>query len=205
MSDKVTEQLNRARVMQRSCESLIGICVGILADTKLNEAELRFLDLWLLENRELTRLTPGDEIFAMTSQVLADGVVTAVELDKLKTLLLKAVGGGFESTGTAASLPTQLPFDIHASVEWSGKSFCFTGKFRDYKRKDCELEVRMRGGVSTDRVSRSLDYLVIGSLVSPDWKYSTHGSKIETVMANRHSGATTQIISEKQWVKALGS
>lgn len=204
MSDQVTERLNHARVMKRSCESLIGICVGILADTQLNEAEARFLDLWLMENQAMTKLSPGDAIFRKVSEILADGVVTEIELENLKSVLEVAVGGGFEATGTAANLPTQLPIDIDASIEWIGRSFCFTGKFQARNRKDCEQEVIRRGGFPSDNAVKSLDYLVIGSLVSPDWKNSTHGRKIEAVLAHRKNGASTLIVSEKQWIQALG-
>lgn len=34
-----------AHKLRKSCESLIGICAGMLADDKLNEAEIRFLNL----------------------------------------------------------------------------------------------------------------------------------------------------------------
>lgn len=203
MSDQVTQRINYSRVLQRSCESLLGICVGMLADSKLNEDEVRFLDLWLMENREITRLSPGDEISRRVSEVLADGVVTEIELESLKNLLAKAIGGGFEATGTAANLPTQLPIDLDASIEWAGRTFCFTGKFLGRQRKDCELEVSTRGGTPADNAIKSLNYLVIGSLASPDWKNSTHGRKIEAVLAHRKNGSTTLIISEKQWAQAL--
>ena len=48
-----------ARVLTRSCESLLGICSGILADGNLNDQEIRYLDNWLDNNRNIANTWPG--------------------------------------------------------------------------------------------------------------------------------------------------
>lgn len=36
-----------ARLLKRSCEALLGICAGLMADGVLSDEEIRFLNLWL--------------------------------------------------------------------------------------------------------------------------------------------------------------
>lgn len=194
---------NAARVFTRSCESLIGICTGLLADMQLNEGEVRFLQLWLLEHRDIATVWPGSVIAQHVSDVLADGVVSDQKLDHLKTVLQELIGGSLEQTGAVGGVPTKLPIDHDAHVEWEGRSFCFTGKFLYGARGVCEREVSARGGLPAANVVKDLDYLVIGTLAGPDWINSTYGRKIEQAMAKRSTGSMIQIICEEQWVDAI--
>jgi NAD-dependent DNA ligase len=76
-----------ARLLKRSCESLLGICAGLLADGALNDDEIRFLNLWLEDNEKIAKTWPGEVIFKRVHDVLADNVITEDERDYLKQTL----------------------------------------------------------------------------------------------------------------------
>jgi len=87
---------------------------------------------------------------------------------------------------------------------FTARSFCFTGPFLSGSRKWCQEQVLTRGGVPLNNVVSNLDYLVIGSKVSPAWANSSYGRKIETAMTYRDKeGCRLRIVTEAHWVAAL--
>ena len=75
----MTESIQRniateSRLLKRSCESLIGICGGLIADGELNDREIIFLSTWLSENESMSQTWPGEVVFARVREVLADGI-----------------------------------------------------------------------------------------------------------------------------------
>lgn len=190
------------RLLGRSCESLIGIAAGIIADGKVNKQEIQFLSTWLSEHGELAMSWPGEVIFKRVQHVLADGVITEEECLYMQKTLTDLVGGSFADDGGIAVNPVALPVDTDAVINVSQATFCFTGQFIYGTRAACERAVCERGG-SVGAVSRKLDYLVIGSMSSRDWKNTSFGTKIETAMNLKQSGAGLVIVTESQWAAAL--
>jgi NAD-dependent DNA ligase len=191
-----------ARLLKRSCESLLGIAAGLVADGELNEKEVLFLSTWLAEHPEIAGSWPGEVIVKRVRETLADGMVSAEELVYLRETLEQAIGGSFSQDGAVATGASTLPIDAQASVVILGASFCFTGKFLFGTRAACEKAVTGRGGV-IESVQQSLRYLVIGELSSRDWKYSSHGTKIEAAMRIKSMGQSLSVVSEAQWISAL--
>lgn len=117
-------------------------------------------------------------------------------IKNLKTLLDGALNEGLFS------------FDnlfLKGQIEYQDKSFCFTGKFDYGERKHCEAAVIAKGGKIEKRVTLKLDYLVVGSDFSPDWKHQNYGTKIEQVLNFRRSSERAPLlVHEKDWVKSFG-
>ena len=88
-------------------------------------------------------------------------------------------------------------------IEFENKTFCFTGKMSELKRTMAEREVRSRNGLSQSTIDASLDYLVIGSISSPAWKFGKYGNKINKARTLVSEGAKTKIVSEVSFMKAL--
>lgn len=191
-----------ARVLKRSCESLLGICGGLIADGQLNDLEIKFLRTWLNEHSELASTWPGEVVMRRIESVLEDGVVSDEERTHLLTTLEQLVGGSFVETGAVPSAASDLPVDAQEVVTVAGKSFCFTGQFLYGTRRTCEAAVTARGG-SVSSVKRSLDFLVIGELSSREWKFTSFGTKIQEAVALREQGHCLKVVSEAQWVQAL--
>lgn len=199
----VVQAATDTRLLKRSCESLLGICAGLVADGNLNDTEIVFLRTWLAEHDSLGRTWPGEVVLRRVEQVLHDGVVTEEERLYLIKTLHELLGGSFVDDGAIPSGSCSLPVDTDAEISIAGKSFCFTGQFLFGTRAACERAVEQRGG-SISGVRKSLAFLVIGELSSRDWKNSSFGLKISSAVDLRASGCPLLIVSEGQWVRALG-
>ncbi len=193
------------RILRRSCETLIGICTGLMADRHLNDEEIRFLSLWLAEHAELANTWPGEVILARVRAIHMDGIVDEEERAHLEQTLRRLLGGTLEETGAADGLATKLPLDQVDSIVFRDRSFCCTGQFIFGTRTACERAIVDRGGLVSAGVRKDLSYLVIGMMASHEWAHSTFGTKIEKAMEYRDKGRTIYIVGEEQWTKCLGS
>lgn len=191
-----------SRLLVRSCESLLGIASGLIADGELNDKEIIFLSTWLAEHPELHKTWPGEVVYGRIKAVLADGIITPEERIHLESTLVELIGGRFAEDGTVPDGSTALPIDRNEVVLLKGKSFCFTGQFLFGTRKKCELTVMEKGG-RVQSVTRKLDFLVVGELASKEWKYSAHGTKIESAIEMRKAGSAIKIVNEAQWLSAV--
>jgi len=54
-------------------------------------------------------------------------------------------------------------------------------------------------------VNANVDYLVIGTLASRDWLYTSHGRKIEKALLLKREGNPIKIITERSLLKFLRS
>lgn len=196
---------SKAHKLRKSCESLLGICTGLIADDQLNELEVRFLELWLKDNQDISTLWPGNVVVQRISDVLVDGVITEEELEHLKNTLKELVGGTIQDTGAIGGLSTSLPInDDRASfIDFNDTTFCFTGNFLFGTRAACQRAVEKRGARAVEGVRKDLKYLVIGTMVSPDWANTSHGRKIEKAVEYQSSGCPILIISEAYWIKHI--
>jgi len=193
----------RNREVSKAIEHLLGICTGLVADNRIDEAEVRFLDLWLSQYPEVTTSWPGNVIAERLRLILADGVITADERDDLLGTLKGICGFQLDETGTAEAAIASIPFDDDPSIYFDGRSFCFTGRFLFGTRANCEREILNRGCVAADRVSSKLEYLVIGSLIEPSWAHTSYGRKIEKAIEYINKGHGIAIVSERQWIEAM--
>lgn len=187
----------------KSMQTLLGICAGIAADNHINDNEIKFLNTWLLEYPEVADTWPGYLIANRVRDTLKDGVITEQErTDILETLNL-LTSTSFMTTGATAPDSIMLPVDDDPSIYFKNMAYCFTGRFVYGTRAKCERIVLSLGAMPIDRVSRKLNYLVIGTLIEPSWSQTTYGNKINQAVNHRDSGVEICIISEKQWTKAL--
>ena len=103
----------------------------------------------------------------------------------------------FREDIAAQILANESPYDNpQPDIEFTGRSFCFTGKFDFGPRKACEALVEEKGSIAAKSVSGSLDFLVIGTQGSPAWKRGSYGSKIEKAIVLRREQGKPAIVSE---------
>lgn len=195
---------NAKRRFDRAVDQLLGICAGIVADGEINAKEISFLSTWLADNHAVCEDFPGDQIARRIALVLADGVMTPEEHDDLLETLQQLSGNRFTDTGAAVADAPAVLSDDTAAIEFRGKRFCFTGKFAFGSRSQCENAVKALGAICDKDVTLSMNYLVLGVGVSPDWKHETYGRKIERTLEIRNSGqAKPLIVTEEQWLRAI--
>ncbi|MFB2732518.1 BRCT domain-containing protein [Shewanella mangrovisoli] len=182
---------------------LIGILKGITADADINDAEVLFFKKWLSENPDIANIWPVPKLTEKLDQILLDRVITSEERKDLYQLVTMLIGNDFSETGDAADSPTQS-FDNIMNITHKDKCFCFTGKFKQLKRVQLEDKAKSLGAVIAKKIpTLSTDYVVVGSLSSRDWLYSSHGLKIQHAKKMQESGHHISIISEDQWLASL--
>jgi len=194
---------NAQQRTDREIDELLGLCKGVLADGVINQEEAEFLQSWLNLNRESHDSWPANVLYERISVMLADHRLEEHEEKELLQLLVQ-VAGGNAGRLNVHSLSAGLPLnDPVPRVEFSGRSFCFTGKFIFGSRNKCHGEVENRGGFARDAIKQDLSYLVIGIVGSRDWRHSTFGRKIEKAVEYRNNGVPLAIVSEEHFIKSL--
>lgn len=189
--------------LTKSIQTLLGICTGITADNHISDQEVYFLKTWLSEYPEVTREWPGRLIAERVDHILHDGVITNNERIDLLETLQRITSTQFTETGSASPDSPLLPIDDDPSIFFRNMTYCFTGRFIYGTRANCERAVLSLGAMPVDRISKRLNYLVIGTLIEPTWLHTNYGLKIQSAIKHKESGADIGIISEKQWAEAL--
>jgi NAD-dependent DNA ligase len=187
--------------LKQTCAALVGLVQGVLADGVLHDREVEFLHRWLVQAESVSLIWPGSVIRAQIEHALADEVITDGEREHLVQTLQRLIGGDLDDE--AAPVAT-LAFDQIASIDFEGRSFCFTGDFVFGQRSVCERASRVRGAEIVGSVSKKLHYLVVGGLGSQEWKHGSFGTKIEKAISVRGAGAPLLIVAEDVWACSLG-
>jgi len=190
------------RNLTKSMQTLLGICTGISADNHINDGEIHFLKTWLLENENVIDKWPGSVIAGRVLQVLHDGMITEEEREHLLRTLKETTGTHFNDTGSAKAEITGIPFDT-IPVIFSQTVFCFTGEFIFGTRNQCKRVTEQMGAATTDSMSKKVNYLVIGTLGSPDWVHESFGHKIANAMQLKAKNHPIAIVTEKHWNNAF--
>lgn len=200
-----TLSTHQFRLDTRSAQTLLGLCSGLIADKNINDTEIAYLHTWIAENTSIKDQWPACEILKRITAIKSDGVVTEDERADLVRLLEEIARNNFSDTGAAAAEGPALPLDLNASITFNKTIFCFTGDFMYGTRAVCQATTEKTGASFIDTVNKKLNYLVIGSRVSPSWFNTTYGRKIEKATQLKASGQNLQIVSEKQWVDAISN
>lgn len=187
--DAVTADLQR----------LQGMMVGILADNVVTESEARALQDWIEEHGELRGAWPYDELSALLTHVLADGVLSTEEGALLRDYMADFVSSDDHRvvTYSGVDLKSLTLSGICAAdpcLEFAERTYCFTGKSARAKRSDIHRIVEERGGRSASNMSSVVDYLIVGADGNPCWAFSCYGRKIEAAMDLRRLGKSTVVL-----------
>lgn len=117
---------------------------------------------------------------------------------------IRSLFGDGMKNGISDGLSTTLAIDYGAVIEFPERIFCLTGKFLHGSRKECQELTQARGGEVLDRMNRFVHYLVVGTLSSKDWMFSSYGRKIEDAVKSRdEKGYAIRIVTEEMWLSAI--
>lgn len=192
---------NYSSRVNRGIHELIGFLRGIVADNHINEKESDALGMWLVANRELAEHWPVRTLAQRIERIYADGHADEEERAELAELVRDIVGR--QDDVTLMMSPTDLPLTRPVpDVIFDSNEFVLTGRFLYGPRKACQREIELRGGRCSDTVRLQTSYLVVGSLTSRDWKYSSFGNKILKA-AEYAERCPIAIVSEKHWESFL--
>ena len=79
------------------------------------------------------------------------------------------------------------------------------GVRRGVKRPAARREVRARDGFSVNIVNEQLDFLVVGSIPNPQWKFGDFGNKIKKAQELSRQRGKPRLISEPAFMTALAA
>lgn len=204
-ANPILRRLAGARLSERALSESIGLCRGLLADGNVDFGEAKILLDWLERNPDSSCGWPFDMILFRIREMLADGVLDAEEEAELIDTLMKLTGGGMAGIENAfVSGSTTLPLDQPPpSITWQDRGFVFTGQMACGTRKQCQEVVKTLGGFPLANISRKMHYLVIGTIGSEAWLYSTHGTKINSAIDLKRDGLPIAIVSEEHWMRQV--
>ena len=182
---------------------LLGLMLGISLDEVISPKEFELLDQWINANPQIAEHWPTNVIVDRIRDIKADGVVTPEELSDLLETLKQLTGNRFEETGAADGGVAEVFSDTVVEFAHTGNSMCFTGKFVCGTRSAVENTATRLGAIISQSVGKNLNALVVGTLASRDWRFTSHGRKIEKVIELRQNGNNIVILSERQWLSFL--
>lgn len=201
-NDELLNVFGRDRISSRQIDELIGIARGLCADGAINDAEVEFLQKWLVINADISGQPLVRTLFERVSEILSDGLIDSEERQELFAALNAFSDTTFE-LGEVLK-PTTLPLCAPAPrIVFEGAIFCFTGTFNLGRRTACAEAVEARGGFAGS-LTQNTDYLVIGAYVTDSWLHSTYGTKILKAVEMRDRKAVPiSIVSEAHWAQYL--
>jgi hypothetical protein len=166
---------------------------NLLADDALREQWRKYLYITRDFDSETDLLKPFDRD-QLETVVIPEGWHSSVEIQKFKDELV------------ANLLESNTPYDKpQPAIQFSARTFAFTGKFNFGTRNECQNAVSNVGGVAPDKptINQKLDYLVIGTQGSPVYKRGSYGTKIEKAILSRREHGTPSIVSEDHWTQEM--
>lgn len=202
MDNKISASLKN-KELSKAFTTLCGIVSGIVADGQLHDLEVAYLRTWLTENRAIRELWPASVIWRRIEEALRDGHIDETERAQLLECLLELSSDQFALTGSVSAEPLPLPIEDCVTISPAGATFCLTGNFVFGTRAACERATLGAGGTIADSVSKKVDVLVIGTMVSSAWAQTSYGRKIERAAQLQEEGHGIEIISERRWTEAL--
>jgi len=180
---------------------LYGLMAGLISDTQLNEDEIYKLKDWLNINSNITREWPASIISKRIQHILEDGVIDEEEIEDLTETLKQISGVRFNESGLAYGISTEFAAEDIEELGHKNVNMCFTGEFLKKRTRDDVSKIAKNLGANIKQgVTLDLDYLVIGSIASRDWKFSSHGLKIKKALEYKQRGCKLKIISEETWL-----
>ncbi|MDG1206840.1 MAG: BRCT domain-containing protein [Pseudomonadales bacterium] len=189
-------------IQDRLIDELIGVCRGVIADGRVDEQEAIFLGQWIENHREIADRWPVNILYARLVEMLRDGIMSESERAELLLTLRDLTGESliYQEPNRSTTLPLDNP---QPEIDFTGKSFCLTGRFVFGSELECEEAILELGGDIVEAPNMVTDYLVIGELSSPDWVHTSFGRSIEHAVDLKQQGSSISILSEEHWVNSL--
>jgi len=201
----IYKKFNRNKIEDRQIDTFIGLSKGLIADGMVNQKEAEFLQTWLIQNAQNNEHPIIHNLLDKIGDMLEDDFLDDSEASELLSILRKI--SGEESAVGELARTTSLPVCEPApKIEFEGKVFLFTGTCVYGSRKTCQKAIESLGAIfsKSKGVTKSVNYLVLGTYVTDSWKHETFGRKIEKAIEYRDSGVPISIITEEHWLNSSG-
>ncbi len=195
-------KFNRKSIQDRQIDTLIGLSKGITANGVVDLPEAEFLQTWLIQNNHSDNPIILN-LLSKVSDMLEDDILDNEESSELFSIL-HSISGNKSELGELSKTSTLPLCSPPPRIQFHEKTFLFTGTCAYGARKDCQSVIQTLGGVNAKTVTKTLDYLVIGTYVTDSWIHESFGRKIEKAIEYRDSGVPLSIITEAHWLNESG-
>ncbi|MEX0962469.1 MAG: BRCT domain-containing protein [Pseudohongiellaceae bacterium] len=182
-------------------EELVGFLTGTASDGVLNDQEINGMSSWLERNSSVREVWPASVIVQRLDTILEDGVITDEERQDLLTTVRQVTGTDTDIPSLGYEVSTEVWEDPIDGLTLNGSVFCLTGDFVSGDRESVDTMLRCLGAETNSSVNKSVDYLVIGTLASHGWLYTSHGRKIEKALLLKRAGGPIKVITERTLLK----
>lgn len=202
LADKLsgTDYYNAASAEMQELHGIVG---GIISDGLIEKQELQVLTQWMDNRAHLKTIWPFAEIESLVTDVLQDGVVTPEEHARLMAFFSEFSDCPNAEKAAVFTAPVSGICATCPDIIFPEYEFCFTGESRKGPRKIFVSSVESKGGLFTDNLRKTVNYLIVGANGNPCWSYACYGRKIEKAMEMRKNGSPILIIHENDFWDAV--
>ena len=174
------------RYVQRSAETetlrqIKGYMEMAIRDRVISIEEALGLQLLLARSETAQKSAALSKISDTLQSYLFDGWISPEESAELVRMFERYTNPLSEDDGT---------------IDYAGKNFMLTGDFSHGSREEVIAFIQAMGGVMLKSVTKSCDYLVVGSKGSDKWTFGNYGGKVRKAMDWQAKGAPIRIVSE---------
>jgi NAD-dependent DNA ligase len=188
---------------ERKIDQMVGFLGGIASDGVLNDDEIMAMAEWLNKNYSLREVWPVSIVANRVELILEDGVITNEERQDLLETVNQLISNEADVEGPAFEASTEVWEDDIDSLEIAGSMFCLTGDFVSGDCSGIDTMLKCMGADTMSNVNKKTDYLVIGTLASRDWLYTSHGRKIEKALLLKREDSSIKVITERTLLKFI--
>lgn len=167
----------------KALQELQGVLYGVICDGMLNDNEIYSIRQWLFSHKDLKGNYPYDKIYSTVEEILADSIITDEERKELFALINTILNPVDDSCPDVC-------------VQIDGSTFCLTGEFECMSKMDLSALIENMGGIVKKNVTKTLDYLFVGSKGSDQWSQGNYGNKVKKAMEYNDKGASIAIVKE---------
>lgn len=182
-------------------DELIGFLTGVASDGVLNDQEVEALSRWLNSNESIRNTWPASVVVNRLNLILDDGIITDEERHDLMLTVNQITGHVADEEAVGYEISTEVWEDTIDDLKVAGSTFCLTGDFVSGDRNSVDTLLKCLGADTSTAVNKQVDYLVIGTLASRKWLYTSHGRKIEKALHLKRQGARIKTITERTLLK----
>ena len=184
----------------KKVDEFIGLCKGLLADDRIVEPEVRFLQSWLEDHQDISKLYPISAIYQRIIEILEDDIVDEDEEEEL-LITLKCITAKRKQRSRRAK--NEMPAFDTGKISFENKFFTLTGRFIIGTHCKIAEFIKEKGGTLQDEPDEETDYMVVGNTDDPDWTASSSFECINQAISMLKVNPSIKFINEENWLKHI--
>lgn len=181
---------------------IYGFCQGLHADHKVTQAESKAFIEMLRNDPSLLDakiLDPHRENLRKLTQIEA---IWRTHCEQAEDIIF-AILGVIKNEDAYSDLPAlQLDEVDPEDIDFDGANVVFTGEFHLGRSHIEEIGSLLRANLQ-GAPTRDTEFVVVGSIPNPSWKYGKYGTKIAKAIQLKEEGCHIQIVSEQVFCAAV--